>query len=95
MLLKSTKQTLSVKFRILFQRGVFKNIKPINFATFATPHIGLLRTSSTWSALLATLGPKLLSRTGEQFYTVDQWGASGRSLLETMADKSKPPHFCL
>ncbi|KAL5537237.1 hypothetical protein ACEPAF_1060 [Sanghuangporus sanghuang] len=71
---------------ILYQRRLFSSITPVNFTTFATPHIGLLRSSSIWSSILATLGPKLLSRTGEQFYAVDKWGASGRPLLEILAD---------
>ncbi|KAL5512876.1 hypothetical protein ACEPAH_3274 [Sanghuangporus vaninii] len=71
---------------ILYQRRLFSSITPVNFTTFATPHIGLLRTSSIWSSILATLGPKLLSRTGEQLYAVDKWGASGRPLLEILAD---------
>jgi hypothetical protein len=38
-----------------------------------------------WSSLTNKLGPLLLSRTGEQFYTVDTWNDSGMSLLEVMA----------
>lgn len=53
---------------ILRQRGFFDKVTPINFTTFATPHIGLIRWPSTFSALASRLGPKLLSRTGEQFY---------------------------
>ena len=82
-------QSFHINFRILYKRKFFANITPINFTTFATPHIGLLRTSSIWSTVTSTLGPKLLSRTGEQFYAVDKWGASGRALLEVMADPSK------
>ncbi|KAI5118402.1 hypothetical protein M0805_007536 [Coniferiporia weirii] len=74
---------------VLQRRSFFANVQPTNFTTFATPHIGLFRTSSVWSSILATLGPRLLSRTGEQFYAVDTWGASGRSLLEVMADQKE------
>ncbi|OBZ73942.1 hypothetical protein A0H81_06114 [Grifola frondosa] len=41
------------------------------------------------SSLFAFLGPKLLSRTGEQFYVVDKWSANGRPLLEVMADPER------
>ena len=58
----------------------------MNFNTVATPHIGLIRYPTFRSTLFATLGPKLLSRTGEQFYAVDKWSARGRPLLEVMAD---------
>ncbi|PAV23659.1 hypothetical protein PNOK_0072700 [Pyrrhoderma noxium] len=71
---------------ILHQRGFFKEVKPVNFTTFATPHIGLVRTGSIFSSIAFALGPKLLSRTGTQFYAVDSWGESGRCLLEVMAD---------
>ncbi|THH03474.1 hypothetical protein EW145_g6225 [Phellinidium pouzarii] len=74
---------------ILLRRSFFKAVQPVNFTTFATPHIGLLRTSSVWSSLFAVLGPKLLSRTGEQFYAVDMWGSSERSLLEVMANRKE------
>ncbi|EJD07230.1 DUF676-domain-containing protein [Fomitiporia mediterranea MF3/22] len=71
---------------ILYQRNFFTHIKPVNFATFATPHIGLVRAASLWSTITWFLGPRMLSRTGEQFYAVDKWGVSGRALLEVMAD---------
>ncbi|KAJ6619472.1 putative serine esterase-domain-containing protein [Mycena sp. CBHHK59/15] len=41
------------------------------------------------SSITSTLGPKLLSRTGEQFYCVDKWSAHGRPLLEVMADPDR------
>lgn len=63
-------------------------MEPVNFATIATPHIGLLRDSSLYSSLSFTIGPALLSRTGEQFFGVDKWSATGRPLLEVMADPS-------
>ncbi|KAG6894941.1 hypothetical protein C0992_003848 [Termitomyces sp. T32_za158] len=71
---------------ILYQRGFFTKVAPTNFSTIATPHIGLPRYQSFISAVTSSLGPKLLSRTGEQFYLVDQWSASGRPLIEVMAD---------
>ncbi|ETW79058.1 Esterase/lipase/thioesterase [Heterobasidion irregulare TC 32-1] len=75
---------------ILYQRDLFKTITPINFNTVATPHIGLLRYTSFWSRLSSTLGPTLLSRTGEQFYGVDVFSERGRPLLEVMADPKRP-----
>ncbi|KDQ09775.1 hypothetical protein BOTBODRAFT_36765 [Botryobasidium botryosum FD-172 SS1] len=72
---------------ILHARKFFDKVEPVNFNTFATPHIGLLRYPSFFSTITNTLGPKLLARTGEQFYAVDKW-TSGKSLLETMSDKT-------
>ncbi|KAF7370619.1 putative lipase [Mycena sanguinolenta] len=74
---------------ILRQRGFFENVTPVNFTTFATPHIGLPRYPSWFSSLASVIGPKLLSRTGEQFYCADQWSAKGRPLLEVMADPDR------
>jgi len=70
---------------ILQSRKFFETVEPVNFNTIATPHIGLLRYPSVWSSLTNKLGPLLLSRTGEQFYTVDTWNDSEMSLLEFMA----------
>jgi len=74
---------------ILYQRKFFDNVTPVNFNTFATPHIGLPRYRTFLSSLTQYLGPKLLSRTGEQFYGVDKWSARGRTLLEVMADPDR------
>ncbi|KAG6914058.1 hypothetical protein DXG01_002735 [Tephrocybe rancida] len=74
---------------ILHQRGFFKDIVPVNFNTVATPHIGLPRYPSFLSAVTSSLGPKLLSRTGEQFYLADKWSSSGRALIEVMADPDR------
>ncbi|KAH6915953.1 lipid particle protein [Coprinopsis sp. MPI-PUGE-AT-0042] len=74
---------------VLSQKGFFEKVQPINFNTIATPHIGLPRYPSWVSSLFSALGPKLLSRTGEQFYSVDQWSPNGRPLLVVMADPDR------
>ncbi|KAJ7722437.1 putative serine esterase-domain-containing protein [Mycena maculata] len=74
---------------VLRQRGFFENVAPVNFNTIATPHIGLPRYPSFFSSVTSFLGPKLLSRTGEQFYCADKWSAKGRPLLEVMADPDR------
>lgn len=74
---------------ILHQRGFFEKVTPVNFNTIATPHIGLLRYPSFISSVFSSLGPKLLSRTGEQFYCVDEWSPNGQPLILTMADPDK------
>ncbi|CAE7229666.1 unnamed protein product [Rhizoctonia solani] len=78
---------------ILYQRGFFRTVKPVNFTTFSTPHLGLPRIRGFIGGLMHKLGPKMLSRTGEQFYAVDKekWSPDdkqGRPLLEVMADKN-------
>ncbi|KZT10130.1 DUF676-domain-containing protein [Laetiporus sulphureus 93-53] len=74
---------------VLHQRKYFDKVKPVNFNTFATPHIGLPRYRNVLSSLTSYLGPKMLSRTGEQFWVVDKWSAHGRPLLEVMADPDR------
>ncbi|KAG8788494.1 hypothetical protein FRC12_014495 [Ceratobasidium sp. 428] len=77
---------------ILYQRGFFKTVKPVNFTTFATPHIGLPRFRGFVGRMMHKLGPVMLSRTGRQFYCVDNdiWSPDakeGRPLLEVISDK--------
>ncbi|KAF8906243.1 putative serine esterase-domain-containing protein [Gymnopilus junonius] len=74
---------------VLHQQGFFEKVEPVNFNTIATPHCGLPRYQSFFSSLTQTLGPKLLSRTGEQFYCVDKWSPRERPLLVVMADPDR------
>jgi hypothetical protein len=71
---------------ILHQRNFFATVTPVNYNTVATPHIGLLRYPSLFSRLGSFFGPRVLSRTGEQFYGTDKWSNTGKALLEVMAD---------
>ncbi|THV05529.1 DUF676-domain-containing protein [Dendrothele bispora CBS 962.96] len=71
---------------ILLQKGFFDNVTPVNFNTLATPHLGLVRYPSFFSTVSSKLGPKLLSRTGEQFFASDKWSTTGRPLLDIMSD---------
>nr|GAT45193.1 predicted protein [Mycena chlorophos] len=71
---------------ILRQRNFFDTITPVNFNTIATPHLGVPRMpSSFFSSMAGVIGPRMLSRTGEQFFCADKW-LKGRPLLEVMAD---------
>ncbi|CCM06205.1 uncharacterized protein FIBRA_08448 [Fibroporia radiculosa] len=75
---------------ILYQRRFFETVTAVNFNTFATPHIGLPKYPTVFSSVTSYLGPKLLSRTGEQFWAIDKWSARGRPVLEVMADPDRP-----
>ncbi|KDQ13987.1 hypothetical protein BOTBODRAFT_33099 [Botryobasidium botryosum FD-172 SS1] len=70
---------------ILHSRKFFEKVKPINFNTFASPHIGLPRYPSLLSSIVSAVGSRLLSRTGEQFYGTDRW-SGGKPLLEIMSE---------
>lgn len=80
-------------YRILHQKQIFETIKPMNFATVATPHLGLLRYSTFYSRLSFILGPFVLSRTGDQFFGIDSWSTTGLPLLEVMADPGELHSF--
>ncbi|KAF8273138.1 putative serine esterase-domain-containing protein [Lactarius quietus] len=75
---------------VLHQRQFFATVTPVNFNTMATPHIGLLKYPSFRSKLSSIFVPRFFSRTGEQFYGVDRWSNTGKSLLEVMADPIFP-----
>lgn len=72
---------------LLYKAGIFDNITPANFTTFATPHLGV-RTptpgyrAETWN----WLGSKTLSTSGQQMFLVDDFRGTGRCLLDIMAD---------
>jgi hypothetical protein len=76
---------------ILSHTGFFENITPVNFNTIATPHAGVPRYLSLFSSVSSALGPKLLSRSGEQFFCADKWSPTGRPLLVVMADPGELP----
>ena len=74
---------------LLFSRGWFDRVNPVNFTTFATPHLGV-RTplrgyqSHLWNAL----GARTLSTSGRQLFLVDSFRDTSRPLLSVLADPS-------
>ena len=72
---------------LLFSRGWFDKIEPVNFTTFATPHLGV-RTplrgyhSYVWNAL----GGRVLSVSGRQLFLIDSFRDTGRPILSILAD---------
>ena len=83
------RRSSSPQFSVLYHAGFFKTITPVNFNSIATPHAGVPRYPSLFSSVSTLLGPRLLSRTGEQFFCVDKWSPIGRPLLVVMADPGK------
>ena len=92
MLCPSTSFSMS-NLSVLYHAGFFEKVTPVNFNTIATPHAGLPRYPSLFSSLSSVLGPKLLSRTGEQFYCTDKWSPKGRPLLVVMADPGELRYY--
>lgn len=75
-------------YRVLNEKKFFDNVKPVNFTTFATPNVGLIKTDFMVSKIGFKLGPKMMSRTGPQFYGLDSWSPSGEPMIEVLADPS-------
>lgn len=73
---------------ILHTRNFFDTITPVNFTTFATPHVGVPRYPGFLQSIASRVAPRMLSQSGEQFFHTDSWSNTGRPLLTVMADPS-------
>ena len=74
---------------LLYSRGWFDKLEPMNFTTFASPHLGVrapLRGYHTtaWNFL----GARTLSTSGRQLFLIDSFRDEGRPLLSVLADPS-------
>ncbi|KAF2484081.1 putative serine esterase-domain-containing protein [Neohortaea acidophila] len=73
---------------LLYKSGVFDKVEPVNFATFATPHLGVRTPKLGYRAYIWNImGSKTLSTSGEQMFTFDTFRDTGRPLLSIMADR--------
>lgn len=72
---------------LLHSKGLFEKISPVNFTTFATPHLGV-RTPRRgyFSNAFNVLGARTLSTSGRQLFLVDEFRDTGRPLLSVLAD---------
>lgn len=72
---------------LLYSKGWFDRIKPVNFTTFATPHLGvktpLLGVQHT---VFNFLGSRTLSTSGRQLFTIDTFRDTNRPILSVLAD---------
>ncbi|KAF2028824.1 lipase/serine esteras-like protein [Setomelanomma holmii] len=72
---------------LLYSRGVFDRIQPVNFTTFATPHLGVRTPLRGYhSHIWNVLGARTLSMSGRQLFGVDKFRDTGRSVLSVLAD---------
>lgn len=72
---------------LLYHKGYFEKIKPMNFTTFATPHLGVRTPSKGYSNhLWNVFGARTLSTSGRQLFTIDDFRGTGRSILDVMTD---------
>ncbi|KAL6715888.1 hypothetical protein ACLMJK_006849 [Lecanora helva] len=72
---------------LLYSNGWFERIQPVNFTTFATPHLGV-RTPllGVHNRLFNVLGSRTLSASGRQLFTIDSFRDTKRPLLSVLAD---------
>lgn len=71
---------------VLQSTGTLDSIKPVNFTTFATPHVGVCPPKQGFfSYLVSSLGPRSLSVTGAHIFLADSL-MKNRPLLEVMTD---------
>ena len=72
---------------LLYKNGVFEKLQPVNFTTFATPHLGVRTPTTGWKgAFWNNLGSRTLSTSGRQMFLIDSFRDTGRPLLATLAD---------
>jgi hypothetical protein len=72
---------------LLYSKKLFETIRPVNFTTFATPHLGA-RTPRRgyFSQAFNALGARALSTSGRQLFLIDKFRDTGRPLLSILAD---------
>ncbi|KAI0390855.1 DUF676-domain-containing protein [Xylariaceae sp. FL0594] len=72
---------------LLYAKGLLDQIEPVNFTTFATPHLGVRMPLRGWvDNVFNVLGARLLSESGRQLFIVDKFRDTGRPLLSVMTE---------
>ncbi|KAI0875418.1 putative serine esterase-domain-containing protein [Hypoxylon argillaceum] len=72
---------------LLHAKGVLDKVEPVNFTTFATPHLGVRAPLRGWyDSIWNRLGARILSESGRQLFIVDKFRDTGRPLLSILAD---------
>jgi Putative serine esterase (DUF676) len=72
---------------LLYHKGYFDRMTPVNFTTFATPHLGVRTPLIGYqNHLWNVLGARTLSTSGRQLFTIDNFRDTGRPLLSVLAD---------
>ncbi|KAI2473178.1 DUF676-domain-containing protein [Annulohypoxylon bovei var. microspora] len=72
---------------LLEMRGILREVEPVNFTTFASPHLGVRTPLRGWhNHVWNVLGARTLSMSGRQLFTIDDYRGTGRPLLAVLAD---------
>lgn len=72
---------------LLHAQGWLDTVEPVNFTTFASPHVGV-RTplKGIRGQIWNVLGARTISMSGQQLFMVDSFRDTGRPLLSVLAD---------
>lgn len=74
---------------LMYKNGLFDDIEPVNFTTFATPHLGIKTPKKGYGSLVWDyMGSRTLSVSGQQMFLIDKFRDSGRPLLSIMTDEN-------
>lgn len=72
---------------LLYHKGYFEKITPVNFTTFVTPHLGVRTPLRGYqNHLWNVLGARTLSKSGRQLFMIDKFRGTERPLLSVLAD---------
>jgi hypothetical protein len=72
---------------LLHKHGVLEKLEPINFTTFATPHLGVRSpTTGFGGQFWNTMGAKTLSASGMQMFLADSFRDTGKPLFSILAE---------
>ncbi|EEQ91767.1 lipase/serine esterase [Blastomyces dermatitidis ER-3] len=69
---------------LLYAKGYFDKIQPVNFTTFATPHVGV-RSPARKNHFWNVLGARTISASGRQLFMIDSFRDTGKPLLSVLA----------
>ncbi|EWC43700.1 hypothetical protein DRE_07452 [Drechslerella stenobrocha 248] len=73
---------------LLHAKGFFDKIEPVNFTTFASPHLGVRTPKLGFhNHIWNVVGARTLSASGRQLFTIDEFRDTKRPLLAVLADK--------
>jgi hypothetical protein len=72
---------------LLYHKGWFDRLEPVNFTTFVTPHLGV-RTPllGFHNHLWNVLGARTLSMSGRQLFMIDSFRETGKPILAVLAE---------
>ncbi|KAJ5601699.1 hypothetical protein N7510_011233 [Penicillium lagena] len=72
---------------LLHAHGWLDKLEPVNFTTFASPHVGVrMPLKGITNTVFNVMGPRTISISGHQLFMVDSFRDTGRPLLSVLAD---------